>query len=360
MKLNQLAGLRGICAWWVVFFHSLGLMSNVPAPLASFLSQGYLAVDLFFLLSGFVIFLNYHAALAKNFPRSVGKFYWNRFTRIYPLHFVMLGGYLMLFCAFYFFSKSGSAPDSYTLSSFIQSFFLIHMWVGSDLTWNVPSWSISSEWFVYLFFPLMVFLLNHYRSRIAWHLLAIALLAATLHGIYVASGVESLGAAIPRMALIRTMLEFLMGVQVGSLYVHHREFVEKYRSAALAGFLAACAAYASLDLPDHVLMPTAFSLLIFYLSVGISPVHALLSNKVLVYLGEISYSTYMVHYLVYDLLKALFMSNGNVINQLYVWLSFVVVLVLSMVLHHVIDTPSQKYFRSLAGPRKAIASTNSR
>jgi peptidoglycan/LPS O-acetylase OafA/YrhL len=43
---------------------------------------------------------------------------------------------------------------------------------------------------------------------------------------------------------------------------------------------------------------------------------------VLVYLGEISYSTYMVHYLVYDLLKAGFMSKPATINPLYVWLSF--------------------------------------
>lgn len=350
MKLNQLAGLRGICAWWVVFFHSMALMQNIPAPVKSLMSHGYLAVDLFFLLSGFVIYLNYHASLVKNFPRSVSRFYWNRFTRIYPLHFVMLGGYLLLFCAFYFFSSTGAAPESYTLSAFVQSFFLVHMWVGADLTWNVPSWSISSEWFVYLFFPAMAFALNHYRNRTAWHLLAALLLAGVLHWIYAHNAIDSLGSDIPRMALIRTMLEFLMGVQVGSLYVHHRAFLEKWRYAALAGLIAACAAYAGLALPDHAIIPAAFALLIAYLSVGTSPLHALLSNKVLVYLGEISYSTYMVHYFVYDLLKAGFMSNAHSINQLYVWLSFGVVLLLSVVLHHAVDSPSQKYFRKLAKP----------
>src|SRR3546814_2068292 len=63
----------------------------------------------------------------------LGKFYWQRLARIYPLHFVMLGGYLLLFAAFSFLSSSGAAPASYTWSAFFQSMFLIHMWVGSDL-----------------------------------------------------------------------------------------------------------------------------------------------------------------------------------------------------------------------------------
>ena len=348
MRLNQLAGLRGICAWWVVFFHSLALMKDsIPEPVARFIAHGYLAVDLFFLLSGFVIFLSYHASLAKNFPHSVGRFYWNRFTRIYPLHAVMLGGYLMLFAAFYFFSSSGTAPESYTWTSFIQSVFLIHMWVGSDLTWNVPSWSISSEWFVYLFFPLMAYSLRKLRGGVAAHLAIVTLAALLLHLIYTFSGIGSLGAGVSRMALIRTLLEFLMGVFIGSLYVNHKEFLDRYRNAALAGFVGLSVWYVWAPLPDYTIIPLAFALLIAYLSVTSSPITAMLSTPVLVYLGEISYSTYMVHYLVYDLLKAGFM-HGSRINPLYVWLSFVMVFLLSALLHHVVDTPSQRYFRRLS------------
>lgn len=346
MKLNQLAGLRGICAWWVVFYHSLGLMGNsMPGPVANILARGYLAVDLFFLLSGFVIFLSYHAPLADTSAQNIGKFYWNRLTRIYPLHIVMLGAYLVLFGAFVILSSSGSAPQSYTWSSFVQSLFLVHMWVGSEPAWNVPSWSISSEWFVYLFFPLMVFSLRKLRGGVAMHLLGIVLLAVLLHLTYSLNGLPSLGTDISRMALIRTMLEFLMGVFIGSLFVHHRTFLEKYRGAALAGFLALCAMYAAAPLPDHALIPLAFAFLIAYLSAATSWITVALSSKPLVYLGEISYSTYMVHYLVYDVLKAGFVSDTQQINQAYVWLSFVVVLLLSVLLHHGVDMPSQKYFR---------------
>lgn len=349
MKLNQLAGLRGICAWWVVFYHSLGLMGDsVSGPLRDLIAHGYLAVDLFFLLSGFVIFLSYHAAVSKDFPRSVGKFYWNRLARIYPLHFVMLGGYLLLFLAFSFFSSSGSAPTTYTWSAYFQSLFLVHMWVGSELTWNVPSWSISSEWFVYLFFPLMAFSLRKLRGGVAAHVIVIALVAVLLHLIYSLGDLKSLGSEIPRMALVRTLLEFLMGVFIGSLYVNHKDALEKHSSAALAGFLALCALYVFTPLPDYSLIPVAFALLIAYLSVTASWLTRLLSRPFLVYLGEISYSTYMVHYLVYDLFKAGFVSNLREVNQLLLWLSFGAVFVLSVLLHHIVDTPSQRYLRRLS------------
>jgi peptidoglycan/LPS O-acetylase OafA/YrhL len=349
VKLNQLAGLRGICAWWVVFYHSLGLMgSSVSGPLRNLISHGYLAVDLFFLLSGFVIFLSYHASLTANFPGGIGTFYWKRFSRIYPLHFVMLGGYLLLFGAFTWLSSSHSAPSSYTWSTFLQSMFLVHMWFGSDLTWNVPSWSISSEWFVYLFFPLMAYSLRKLRGGIAAHLLAIVLLSALLFLIYSTTGQPSLGSDIPRMALVRTMLEFLMGVFIGSLFVNHRDFLQRYCNAMLVGFVVLCIVYVAAPIPDYALIPVAFALLIASLSVTSSWITAILSTPALVYLGEISYSTYMVHYLVYDLLKAAFVTNLNQVNQVYLWLSFVVVLNLSMLLHHAVDTPSQKYFRRLS------------
>ena len=352
MKLNQLAGLRGICAWWVVFYHSLALMGNsLPSSIANVIAHGYLAVDLFFLLSGFVIFLSYHASLKNNFPNSIGKFYWNRLSRIYPLHLVMLCGYLMLFAAFYFFSSSGSAPESYTWNTFFQSLFLIHMWIGSDLTWNVPSWSISSEWFVYLFFPLMAFGLRKIRGGVAVHICAIVLSAVLLFLVYSSNDVISLGADIPRMALIRTLLEFLMGVLIGSLYVNHKEFLEAYRSAWLIGFISLCGLYAGTSLPDYTLIPLAFAFLIAYLCVTTSWITVALARPTLVYLGEISYSTYMVHYLVYDLLKAGFVSSTYVVNLVYVWVSFAVVLLLSVLLHHGVDSPSQRYFRRLS-PRQ--------
>src|SRR5690606_15373123 len=132
-------------------------------------------------------------------------------------------------------------------------------------------------------------------------------------------------ADISRMALVRTLLEFLMGVLIGSLYVNHKDFLKKYRNLSLAGFIVLCSLYVGTSLADYTIIPAAFAFLIAYLSVTTSWITKILSHPWLVYLGEISYSTYMVHYLVYDLLKAGFVAHDGSVNQVYVWLSFVVV-----------------------------------
>ena len=59
-QIHALTSLRGIAAWWVVLFHfDTYLLPYIPVAVFQFIAKGYLAVDLFFCLSGFVIFLNY-------------------------------------------------------------------------------------------------------------------------------------------------------------------------------------------------------------------------------------------------------------------------------------------------------------
>jgi peptidoglycan/LPS O-acetylase OafA/YrhL len=67
--LDALTGLRGIAAWLVVLYHiRLSLVSILPPGVIAVLARGYLAVDLFFVLSGFVMWYNYAAPLASGGP----------------------------------------------------------------------------------------------------------------------------------------------------------------------------------------------------------------------------------------------------------------------------------------------------
>ena len=82
-ELLPLTALRGIAAWWVVLFHlRLFLVPYLPAGAMAVLARGNLAVDLFFLLSGFVIHLNYAERVTPD-AASVGDFLFRRFARIY-------------------------------------------------------------------------------------------------------------------------------------------------------------------------------------------------------------------------------------------------------------------------------------
>lgn len=346
-RLDQLTSIRGIAAWWVVLFHSQLFLGEMLSPsVRTFVSFGFLAVDLFFILSGFVIYLNYYSRVDAQNPKSIITFYWNRFARIYPLHFVMLLGYLALAVSFFYFSSSGRPPESYGARSFLESLFLVQTWGNGYLTWNVPSWSISSEWTVYLVFPLIAVVFSKYIATPV-RLVTISILAfALLVYRFKSSEVVSIGDNIIEMALTRTFFEFLLGCVIGSLYVNYRNLLVKVRYPAIVLFLVCSGVFMVYRFNDYFVIPVAFFCLILFLSVDDSFVSRLLSNRVLVYLGEISYSTYMVHYFIYDLLKA---GWGNIYNSVgYVELaaSLVTVLLFSVLLHHGVEMPAQRYLRS--------------
>jgi len=348
-KLDQLVSLRGLAAWVVVFYHSVVLLQialpQLPRNLVIFIAQGYLAVDFFFVLSGFIIFINYHSNFRSDIRHNALKFYWNRISRIYPVHLVMLVAYLLLTLAFLHFSSSKTIPSGYTVESFLQSLILIHAWTGDPTWWNVPSWSISAEWFVYLFFPFIAILFHRFISGLSAHFILATAISIALYSAYFLKGYDSLGTAAFSMALVRVFLEFLLGSVVGSLFVNHRKFLSQSRAAVGAIVLLMCAALPFIDAPNYAVIPFLCFAMVWFLSVDTSPVSKILSNKLLVYLGEISYSTYMVHYFVYDLFKAGWVNNSGSVDPIKLLASFLAVLLLSMLMHRAIEVPAQRYLR---------------
>lgn len=349
-RLEQLVSVRGLAAWLVVFYHSIALLQaalpQLPRPILVLIAQGYLAVDFFFVLSGFIIFINYHAQFVSNFRQNALTFYWNRIARIYPVHAVMLVAYLGLILAFLYASSSRTIPDGYTTAAFLQSLLLLHGWTGNPTWWNVPSWSISAEWFIYLLFPFIALFFHRFLRGFSWHL---ALLAATIFGlysVYAIQGFDSLGAATFRMALVRVFFEFLLGAIAGSLYVHHRAFLINQRVLTGTAAVSMCMVIALTNIPNYATVPLLFFLVVSYLSVDTSALSKLLSCKPLVYLGEISYSTYMVHYLVYDVFKAGWVSADYQVKAWQLFASFLCVLLFSVLMHKTIELPAQQFLRT--------------
>src|SRR5690242_14121324 len=87
-EIRALTGLRGVCAVWVMLFHAFFCAPFFGTPLDWVLSAGHMGVDVFFVLSGFVLAYNY--ADATWTARSYGAFLRKRFARIYPVHAFML------------------------------------------------------------------------------------------------------------------------------------------------------------------------------------------------------------------------------------------------------------------------------
>lgn len=362
-RLDHLVSMRGLAAWLVVLFHSLAILRSalpgLPTAVVNVIGHGYLAVDFFFVLSGFIIFINYHDKFFSNFFHNARFFYWNRISRIYPMHVFMLLAYLLLALGFMVASASKTLPPAYTAGAFWQSLLLLQVWGGSASTWNVPSWSISAEWFVYLLFPFTAFLFEKYIRKLAAHLLLAMCILVIVYAVYTLLDIESLGMAIAQMALVRAFFEFSLGVIAGSLFVRHHAFLMRMRVLAAALTMLICIAWYFFDLPNTAVVPLTFFLLVSFLSIDTSLITRALSNKLLVYLGEISYSTYMVHYFVYDVFKAGWVHEAQQVSLGALLVSFLVVLLLSMLTHRCIEIPAQqslragfsKKFRSSAGFR---------
>lgn len=349
-KLLHLVSIRGMAAWVVVFFHSIALlhsaMPQLPPSFFGVIGYGYLAVDFFFVLSGFIIFINYHEKFGAHFYHNAKTFYWNRISRIYPVHIVMLFAYLLLSLAFLYASASRRLPADFTAASFLQSVLLIHAWTGEPTSWNVPSWSISAEWFVYLLFPFIaVFFHARIRGMLA-HLVAALVVLGGISAVYAGLSIESLGTSTTTTPLVRALFEFLLGTIAGSLFIHHAALVKRFRYL-VAGLIAAVGGIMWIfDLPNYTTVPLLFFMMVIFLSVDTSWLAKMLSTKILVYVGEISYSTYMVHYFVYDVFKAGWVHAGEPVSAAALAASFFAVLILSMLMYKFVEIPAQTYLRA--------------
>jgi peptidoglycan/LPS O-acetylase OafA/YrhL len=116
-----------------------------------------LCVDFFFMLSGFVMFVNYERRMEA--PAQYLDFLVSRLARIYPLHALTMAFYIGVGLALASGGFHIAHASDYKLDGVVQNLALIHAWNTTDgLTLNGPSWSISAEWAVYLLFPAFILL----------------------------------------------------------------------------------------------------------------------------------------------------------------------------------------------------------
>ena len=157
MKIEQLTFTRYVAALTVVFFHygNQVFPANIPGVHA-LVAAGPVAVSYFYVLSGFIMAIAYHAPD----PQQVfsAKRYWlARVARIYPVYLVAL---LLMIAA----KWHGSGHDLLTVSLSIS---LLQAWIpGYPLSLNAPGWSISVEAFFYLCFPILVMLTKRHHLTV--------------------------------------------------------------------------------------------------------------------------------------------------------------------------------------------------
>jgi peptidoglycan/LPS O-acetylase OafA/YrhL len=344
--LNALTGIRGFAAIWVVLYHQIGPFVQYfgQNEFVAFIYRGYLGVDLFAFVSGFIIAHTYSDKLATLELKPALRFLWLRFARTYPLHLFVL--WLFILPAFLergveVFSLLPQDPG------FMRQLFLLNGLGFEDrFSWNVPSWSLGSEWFCYLVFPLLIPYINRTSSGLKAICFAVLLLLATAAFMH-AVGTPHFNAFLD-WGVVRIFGEFFTGVFLHRAYVHKALFT---RHAGLIGaaFLIAAVYVAS----QRPVLPTpiiifCFAAFTYTLAQGRQPLEFLFSNRISVYLGEISYSIYMLHWLV--LLNERTVGFDQTPLALRPWLMVGLVILLSALTYELVERPTRRWLRARFKP----------
>ncbi len=293
-EIRSLTGLRGAAALMVVGVHATPVLApDAPVWLAAALAQGQVAVDLFFVLSGFVL-ARAQAGLGRS---GVGAFLWRRAWRIYPLHVAVLGGLAGYALAAMSGGDGFIAPD-FPWSRLVPTLLLLQPFLFRGSTgWNPPDWSIGVEMLCsLLLWPALAALRAAGRPGLVAGALALAA-AANL----AAHGGETAGWP----AALRGVCGFGFGMALARLAARPgtrgpggwrwpawgRRFGSGTAAelAAGGGFLASVAA----DVPAASVVLAGW--LVLALSHEAGAVSRRLRGRCAMGLGRVSFSVYLVH-----------------------------------------------------------------
>jgi peptidoglycan/LPS O-acetylase OafA/YrhL len=347
-----LTGIRALAALLVLGMHT---EQNVPSGLDSllpFFARGYLGVDFFFVLSGYIITHVYVASLASPKLTGVQIFLWHRFIRLYPVHVTVLAGLAAVVSLASAADFGFNNPQEWQWNDLIWQLTLLQAW-GFTTTprWNVPSWSISAEWFAYLLFPLLAPALMWVRERATALLIAVAALAATALLFTIADWTLNTWVGAP--ALTRVFGEFLCGAALCRAVTLSPEDERPSGDILATGAFLAFLVGASAAVGDFALV-AFLALTIFGAATSRRFVTRVLGSRPFVWLGEISYSVYMVHFPVLIIIRRVWEQLGfahwPATGKIFAFIITVaLVLGLAAMIFHVVEGPARTRLRDRMG-----------
>ncbi len=301
-QIHCLTPMRGIAALWVMLFHiDVSLFYRdfgalLPRDQTGLFSKGYLWVDFFFLLSGFVIAHAYSQQLSSRpLKAALTKYLWARFARIYPLHLFTVGVLVVLtpLIAAYYPSVIDGSWTTYFAWSAVPSNLLLTQAMNQHvyLSWNMVSWSIAAEWWTYVVSIPCIILLAKCSLRTSLIYAVAAFLALVTLVFYLPE--KNLDITF-NYGFLRCLFEFNIGLVLYQLFLREKMNAWLASDWVVVALIFAVVIIFHLRLHDLLIIP-CFSLLILALGYNNAHTSTLLNKPVFQYLGKISYSIYMVH-----------------------------------------------------------------
>jgi peptidoglycan/LPS O-acetylase OafA/YrhL len=369
--LKALTGLRCFAAINIVLFHFsnpqwfnfnfyfpapfTARTIHVPVLFAPIVNAGFISVSYFILLSGFVLGYNYNAR-ARDGELDRKRFWEARFTRIYPIYFMSL-----LLSLGTWRSEYLAHTHAMFWTGVVLTPLLLQGWIPAVATFlNTPAWTMSAEAFYYVIFPWLARWKKpaHISSYLV-KLAAVWVLGLTPGALYMAFNPDRI--AHPNRwsygpwlwALKYTpyahIFSFVFGVMLANLDAMIPRASRVRLWLGLIGFggiygilsLGALVPYAIIH--DGLLMPL-FAFIVLGLA-GENPLAAVLGVRPLVFVGEASYCLYLLHFTLWNLIHDSHLLETLGLSRFDPWLSYVLLIALSLVALYFIEKPAQRKLR---------------
>jgi len=268
-----------------------------------------------------------------------------RLARIYPLHLATLMLAAMLVFAFPERAMVYSdATRRFSLDAFIACLLLIQNWAyWLPTSWNVPSWSLSAEWLAYLLFPIAIPIVRSFRSAgyaatAAGFLLVLLCVAALFKG-------ADSGNLTGSGGTLRMVCEFGCGALLCQAMRNGLRTPPWAGSVAAAVIIAVALTHPALNL----LATFGFALVVSIAAAGKGPLQVALAWRPVVFIGDISYSIYLLHWIVIQVFIRMVPLPGNGGPPLLVRIvtCVTIILCLAWVSYRVVELPARRWVRSL-------------
>jgi len=349
-KLPAIQVLRGVAASLVVFYHYAGILGRSGAKhswlrASGFDTIGASGVDLFFVISGFIMVIT---TRRKAGPADSLAFMKRRVIRIFPVYWIWSTIWLAMLMV-----ARGVADHRISFPYIVDSYLLIPRFNGTDFTPLLArGWTLSFEMLFYAVFSCTI-LLGLKRTKLPFLVCAFALLFALGH-------LLPLGSGIRYLVTSTLILEFLYGVLVAEALLRLPSLNQVRWPRALPTILIGLGAIALLftrgPAPPDALRFVVWGAPAFLIVSGAAMLGSTPCPRVLVYLGDASYSIYLAHGIIASILRgslARYLVKGSLPPDAVIVLASVATIAICAGAYPLIERPIMDRLNP-SKPRQAI------
>jgi len=308
LYLHNLTPLRGLAAIWVAVFHFKGsilIFSYISWTRA--MDKGYMMVDLFFIMSGFIIRHVYGESFSRQLTwANLKKFFVARAARIYPLHLFTL---LCLVAVVWWQGDWNIVNDPAAIPTHL---LLLHSFgIQKIYTWNRHSWSLSAEWAAYVVFPVLALFLGR-KVRLAYLVLPLCIIMSYISLLYwlPPAGFGNRTRLLLHeldvtydYGFLRGIAGFTLGMLLYKAYSNEKIRLFFSRDSAALTFILLTVFFMHEEVNDLLLI-FSFTGLVFSFAANCACLHRVCSFRATQFIGKVSYSIYLIQGLVTMLFMA--------------------------------------------------------